>query len=329
MSGWVGTEIRLTHDGMEELGPGSFVAAQRGFSEPPEGSLLVKVHYASLDPSHRIWQRHHPTERLPAAGIMGEVVASASPLFRVGDLVTGPGTWSDLTVLSAEKATRFTPQPGVANHHAVGMLGLTGLTAYYGVTKVLLPQPGEKIVVSGAFGGVGQIACQLAVAAGSDVVGLVGGERKVAALEKAGIAALDYRRPEWLLQLDDWAPRGIDGFFDNVWGETAARVVERLRNLGRIAQCGQMSAINDEVVPALPLENWFIFLQRSLRLITFKAVDYTSENDQAVAEIARLHREGVIDQQVHMVRGWENAGEAFQAMLSGQTFGKLVVDVTS
>ncbi|MEU7812188.1 NADP-dependent oxidoreductase [Pseudonocardia sp. NPDC049154] len=329
MGAWTAEEVRLAHAGGEDLGPESFVLAEREYPDPADGHVLVRVRYASLDPSHRIRLRHSPAGTVPAAGVVGEVVASASTRFAVGDLVTGSGTWSNLAVLAEAAATPYTPPPGVPDHHAVGILGLTGLTAYFGVTRVLRPEPGEKIVVSGAYGGVGQVACRLAALAGAEVLGVAGGgDRKVQALRAKGIEAVDYRAADFADRITAWAPDGADGYFDNVWGETSARVVERLRPLGRVALCGQMSAIGEHAVPPLPLDDWFVLVTRSLRILGFRAADYASENATAVAELGRLLAEGKLDQDLHLVRGWAEAGAAFADMVAGRTFGKLVVDAT-
>jgi NADPH-dependent curcumin reductase CurA len=320
-------EARLTHAGTDPVTDGSFEVVERELPGLAAGEIVVAVRYASLDPSQRIRLRSESAGFVPPAGIVGTVTESRSDDFAVGDTVIAPGAWATKVCIPAASAERYEARDGVALHHAVGLLGLTGLTAYFGVTRVLRPLAGEKIVVTGAFGGVGQVAAQLIAAAGADVLGVAGGPEKVDGLKRLGIASVDHRSPDWLDEVDRWAPEGIQAIFDNVWGTPSARLVERLQPLGRVALCGQMSGIGGAVVPALPIDNWFRLVTRSLTIQGFRAVDYTSDNAAARAALAEMIASGSLDQETHVVRGWQAAGPAFAELLDGRIVGKLVVEV--
>ncbi|MFF7154762.1 zinc-binding dehydrogenase [Streptomyces sp. NPDC008139] len=328
MAGSVTTrEARLTHDGAEPLTAGSFEVAERGLPPAVDGEILVEVRYASLDPSQRIRLRSEGAGFVPPAGVVGTVVESRSDAFDVGDTVTAPGAWATTVTVPAASAERYDAPDGVALHHAVGLLGLTGLTAYFGVRRVLRPRRGEKIVVTGAFGGVGQVAAQLIAASGADVLGVVGGPDKAHGLKRLGITAVDHRAPDWTAEVDRWAPEGLHAVFDNVWGETSARLVERLRPLGRVALCGQMSGIGEAVVPPLPLDNWFRLVTRSLTVQGFRAADFAAENADARRALADMIASGALDQEIHLAPGLSAAGPAFADLLTGRVVGKLVVAV--
>ncbi|MCL2729342.1 MAG: NADP-dependent oxidoreductase [Actinomycetia bacterium] len=320
-------EARLTHDGADPITAGSFEVVERGLPSAVDGEIVIDVRYASLDPSQRIRLRSESAGFVPPAGVVGTVVDSRSDRFGVGDTVIAPGAWATTVCVPAAAAERYEAPDGVALHHAVGLLGLTGLTAYFGVTRVLRPLAGEKIVVTGAFGGVGQVAAQLVAASGADVLGIAGGPEKVDGLKRLGIPALDHRTADWTAEVDRWAPDGLHAVFDNVWGEASARLVERLRPLGRVALCGQMAGIGEAVIPPLPLDNWFRLVTRSLTVRGFRAVDFAAENAGARRALADMIASGTLDQEVHLVSGWAAAGPAFADLLAGRVVGKLVVEV--
>lgn len=321
--------VELTHEGRTPLGPDSFRVVSRDLRPPAADEVVVEVAYAALEPSHRIRMRAEGAGFVPPAGVVGRVVASGSDRFVVGDVVTAPGAWAEHVVVPASTAAAYEQPVGTDLHHAVGLLGLTGLTAHHGVTRVVDPQPGRKVVVTGAYGGVGQVACQLLLDRGADVLGLAGGSEKVAALGSMGVRALDHGDDGWRGELDRWAPDGVDVLFDNVWTAASARVVERLRPGGRVALCGQMSGIESPAVGPLPLDDWFRLVTRSLTIQGFKAVDHAAHDAEARADLARLVAAGRLRQQVHLVDGWDAVPQAFCDLLAGRTHGKLVVEVAA
>lgn len=322
------TEVRLIRGGLESVSADSFALAQRPMPEPGPGEALIRIRAVSLDPYQRIRMRGLEAGSVPPAGCFGQVVASRAPHLPDGAWVTGELGWADHAAAPASALTRVVADdPRIPAHAHVGLLGLSGITAYFGTTRVLRPEPGERIVVSGAYGGVGQVALQIARLRGAEVLGIVSSADKLAALGKHALAAVDRSHSEWTDALDAWAPDGVDGYFDNVWGEVASRVVERLRPLGRIALCGQMTGLAAGRVPPLDID-WYLILTRSLTLQGFRAVDYPAEYDAARAQLAEWYLAGRLTQDVNIVDGLAGAPAAFEALLAGRTLGKTVVEIS-
>jgi NADPH-dependent curcumin reductase CurA len=316
--------VHLTRPGQLPVTAGGLRVAERGVARPAAGELLVRVHFFSLDPYQRIRMRALDAEDVPPAGAVGQVVSSGSPRVPEGAWVAGELGWRDLALVPADEVDVFEPRPGVPLHHYVGLLGLSGLTAYFGTTEVLRPRAGERIVVSGASGGVGQIAAQITRLLGADVRGIVGSEEKRAALLERGISSVLHREADWAGQLEEWAPDGVDGYFDNVWGEISSRVVERLRPLGRVALCGQMTGLASGRVPPLDID-WYLILTRSLTLRGFRAVDFRERYAEAREQLATWYLAGELDQRVRLVDGLERAGAAFEDLLNARSLGKAIV----
>ncbi|GAA3237961.1 NADP-dependent oxidoreductase [Pseudonocardia petroleophila] len=322
----IAREVRLTRPGDLPLTDDAFTTAERVLSPLAPGQVLVRVRHLSLDPYQRIRIRSLTAGDTPPAGAVGQIVASREPALAEGTWVTGELDWADHVVVDAGRLTAFEPDSAIPLHHYVGLLGLSGLTAYFGVTRVLRPREGEHLVVSGASGGVGQVALQIARRSGARVLGLVGSDRKRDALADLGLSALDHHDEEWPAQLAAWAPDGVDGYFDNVWGSTSARVVEQLRPRGRIALCGQMTGLAAGRVPPLDID-WYLMLTRSLTLQGFRTIDYLDSYSDARAELAQWVRSGDLHQAVNLVAGLDAAGTAFVALVGGTAVGKTIVDI--
>ena len=316
--------VRLTRAGRDQVTADGLEVVEFDAPRPGDGEVLVRVHHFSLDPYQRIYMRALDAGEVPPAGAVGQVLASRDARVPEGAWVLGELGWRDLAVAKAEEVEVFEPHPDVPLHHYVGLLGLSGLTAYFGTTEVLRPEAGERIVVSGASGGVGQIAAQVAALLDAQVLGIVGSPDKRAALLERGISSVIHRDQDWTDQLEAWAPDGVDGYFDNVWGPVSSGVVPRLRPLGRIALCGQMSGLSSGRVPPLDID-WFLLLTRSLRLQGFRAVDYRSRYPEARAALARWYLDGRLEQKVHLVVGLERAGSAFEDLINARATGKAIV----
>jgi NADPH-dependent curcumin reductase CurA len=319
--------VQLTRSGEGAVDPTLFEVQEAALADPAVGEVVVEVHHFSLDPYQRIRMRFLGAGGVPPAGMVGRVVASRSDQLSEGAWVIGDGLWADHLVVPADRLTVVEPHPEVPLHHHVGLLGLTGLTAFFGVTEVARPQPGEKVAVTGAYGGVGQVASQIARLAGADVLGLVGSPEKITGLEGLGVAALSYADPEWTSRLAAWAPEGVDVLFDNVWGQTAARVVEQLKPLGRIALCGQMSSLASTAVPPLPIDDWFRFVTRSLTMRGFRGADFAARFQEGREQLVAWYLSGELRQEVDVARGLVAAGATFADLVDGRLVGKAVVDV--
>jgi NADPH-dependent curcumin reductase CurA len=316
--------VRLTRPGRLASAADAFEVVECGRPEPGPGEVLVRVDQLSLDPYQKIYLRSLDTGATPPAGAVGHVIASRDKAIPEGSWVTGELGWADHALVVGQQLTIVQPASDIPLHHYVGLLGLSGLTAFFGVTEVLRPQAGAKIVVSGAYGGVGQVACQIVRRMGADVVGVVGSAQKRAALAELGISSVDYHRTDWAAELSAWAPQGIDGYFDNVWGDTSSAVVKQLRPLSRIALCGQMSGLAGHRVPPLDID-WYLILARSLTLQGFRTVDYTERWADARQQLAEWFRSGELRQDVRLVRGLEQVGDAFEDLLHGRSVGKTIV----
>jgi NADPH-dependent curcumin reductase CurA len=251
-------------------------------------------------------------------------VRSRHPAVPDGAWVTGEIRWSDLATVPGDRVTVVEPAPDLPRHAYVGLLGLSGLTAYFGMTRVLRPLPGERVVVSGASGAVGPVAMQIARLLGARPIGVVGSSAKRATLAQLDLPSVDRTIPSWPDELRERTGGGAEAYFDNVWGTVSARVIELLRPFGRVALCGQMSGLGEDCVAALDLD-WFMFLARSLTLQGFRCADYAAERAQGQAQLADWYRSGQVVQQVRLVEGLHGAGAAFADLLAGRGTGKAVV----
>jgi NADPH-dependent curcumin reductase CurA len=226
-----------------------------------DGEALLRVEYVSVDPTNRMWIGAEPTYLPPVAigevmraGAIGRVVASRHPGYPEGALVQGLFGWQDYAVLSDAAGGFVMPEiPGVTTSSFLGVLGMTGLTAYVGMHDIGRPQEGETVVVSAAAGAVGSVAAQIAKIAGARVVGIAGGPEKCAMLtDDLGLdAAVDYKAPDWRAQLKAATPDGIDVDFENVGGEIMDAVFARLNLRARVPLCGLISGYNDDEPQAL------------------------------------------------------------------------------
>ncbi len=255
-----------------------------------------------------------------------EVIASRASDLAEGTWVSGELGWADHALAESAALTPVDLQDSrIPVHHYVGLLGLSGITAYFGVTRVPRPKAASRSVIQRrASGGVGQVALQLIARTGASVAGVVGSADKVDAVTNLGFRALCAPTPEWTQQLDHWAPDGLHGYYDNVWGETSARIVERLRPLGRVALCGQMTGLAGSRVPPLDID-WYLILTRSLTLQGFRTVDYLDEYDKARQDLAQWFLDGTVSQRVNLIDGLSAAGAAFADLVNGNTLGKTTV----
>ena len=249
-------EGRITDD--------TFELVEEPIPEIEDGQALVRTEWISIDPTNRAWIRDVPTY-LPPVGIgevmrglgLGQVVASKHDAYQEGQFVQGLIGWQEWAVASDASPLLPVPEvPGVSPSFFLGVLGMTGLTAWVGIEDIGRPQPGETVVVSAAAGAVGSVAGQIAKIKGARVVGIAGGAEKCALLtERLGFdAAVDYKASDWRDQLTAATPEGIDVDFENVGGEIMDAVFARLNLRARVALCGLISGYNETVQPAGPTQ---------------------------------------------------------------------------
>ena len=298
-----------------------------------EGQFLVRNLYLSCDPAQRSWlarDTYVPKIALGEtmrAGAAGQVVASRHAQFREGEVVFGMFGWQDYAVSDGRGFVDVTRLPAhVPIPLCLSALGLTGLTAYYGMLEVGGVEAGQQVLVSGAAGATGSVAAQLARIRGARVVGIAGGARKCAFLtQELGLdGAIDHRAGDLHARLKELFPRGIDLFFDNVGGETLDTVLLHLAPRARVVLCGAISVYNDlEHTP--PLRNHNRLMVVRARMEGILVTDYAAHFAQAGAELARHVAEGRIKNRVDVVDGLERAPAALQRLFTGENLGKQLV----
>ena len=314
-----------------------FALVEAPMPDPGPDEVLVRGLYLSLDPYMRGRMNDRKSYVPPfklnevmGAGAVGEVVRSNSPAFRPGDIVEGLLGWQDYAVLRAKSLRKI--DPGLAPiSTAVGVLGMPGLTAYFGLLEVARPKPGETVVVSGAAGAVGSIVGQIAKINGNRVVGIAGGAAKVRhCLDDLGCdACIDYKaEPDIGAALERACPAGIDAYFDNVGGPITDAVVMRLNDRGRIALCGQISQYNlDKPEPGPRL--WTLLLMKQVRVEGFLIFAYADRYREGSEKLGQWLKAGKLTYRETITDGLENAPQAFIGMLQGANTGKQLVRLAS
>jgi len=303
--------------------------------EPAEGQLVVAVSHLSVDPAMRGWMNagasYVPPVEIGAvmrAGAVGRVTASAHPGFAAGDDVYGTFGVQEYAVSDGRGVIKIdTSLAGPSTY--LGALGMTGLTAYFGLLDTGRLKEGDTVVVSGAAGAVGSVAGQIAKIKGARVIGLAGGPEKCRALtEEFGFdAAIDYRAGNVRRALREHAPRGVDVYFDNVGGEILEAALANLAMRARVVLCGAISQYNETEVrgPA----NYMALLVRRARMEGFLVFDFTDRYDEGLREIAGWIAKGRIVVREQVVSGTVDDFPATLDMLfRGENVGKLVLQLT-
>ena len=301
-----------------------------------ENEVLVRTVYLSLDPTNRTWM-NDAEGYLPPVGLgevmrgltLGVVEESRSDRFKVGDVVTPlSGGWADYAVVPAEGLRPVHRAPGLPLTANLSVLGMTGLTAYFGVTDVLKPQAGETLVISAAAGAVGSIAGQVAKQKGARVIGIAGGPEKCAWLtDELGFdAAIDYKGEDVGAALDRLAPDGVEMNFENVGGDIMIAVFNRLKTHGRMAVCGLISSYNATRMPPAP--NFGRIITHRLNIQGFLVLDYAARAREMVAEMGPWLADGRVKWKVHVDEGLEGAVGSLNRLFTGDHDGKLLVRVS-
>ena len=298
------------------------------------GDVLVAVQYLSLDPAMRGWMNDGKSYIPPVklgdvmrAGGVGRVIATNDENFTIGDNVVGMLNVQQFAKLPGKELTkvnaRLAPLP-----RYLGALGMTGMTAYFGLLEIGKPQPGETVVVSGAAGAVGAMVGQIAKIKGARVIGIAGGAEKCTYLiDELGFdAAIDYKSEDLHAALGKACPNGIDVFFDNVGGETLDAALARLAMRGRIIICGAISQYNN-TTPIKGPSNYLSLLVNRGTMTGMVVFDYAARYGIAVKEIAGWMGEGKLKSKEDVVDGLETFPETLLKLFRGENFGKLVLKV--
>jgi NADPH-dependent curcumin reductase CurA len=300
-----------------------------------DGEILVQNIYLSVDPYMRgrmvdsksylpPFQIGQPLE----GGSVGKVVESKNSEFNVGDYVLGMLGWREYFVSVGGGLTKVDPELAPLQAY-LGVLGLTGMTAYVGLLHIGALKEGQTVFVSAAAGAVGSIVCQIAKLKGCYVVGSAGSDEKVAWLtQEAGIdAAFNYKTADdVIVEVGRHFPKGIDVYFENVGGVHLEAALEHINPFGRIVMCGMISMYNDVMPPPGPVRLRFI-IQKKLTMKGFIVSDHFDKFNAFAADMGKWIGEGKIKWQETIVDGIENAPEAFLGLFKGENIGKMIVKV--
>jgi NADPH-dependent curcumin reductase CurA len=328
-------QLRLKERPTGRVGQQNFDLVEEPVPEIGEGEALVRTHWISLDPTNRVWMSQDTYlpmvaigEVMRAAGV-GQVVASRHERYPEGAWVTGLTGWQDYVVTSDSYPLQAVPENLPASPSAMlGILGLTGLTAWVGLKDIGKPQPAETVVVSAAAGAVGTAAGQIAKIHGARTVGIAGGPEKCAWLvDEIGYdVAVDYKAPDWREQLAAATPDGVDVNFENVGGDIMDAVVARLNLRARMPLCGLISGYNDAEPPPGP-RSFGVLLTNRVRLEGFIILDHYARFAEGTAQLAKWMAEGKLKNHETVVEGLETLPDTLNMLFDGGNLGKLVVKV--
>jgi hypothetical protein len=301
---------------------------------PGPGEALVQVRYLSMDPTIRTWMDDAPGylpaialgETVRGAGV-GEVVESKSDRYAPGDLVVGLTGWQDFVIADEGAAAMQVIPTGIDPPLVLSVLGVTGMTAYFGMTDVGRVTDGDTVVVSGAAGATGSVAGQIARIKGAgNVVGIAGTPEKCAwIVDELGFdAAVNYRTDDVAASLRALCPDGIDLYYDNVGGEILDICLAQLAMRGRVVMCGAISIYNEKDRPSGP-RNIFNLIIKRARMEGFLVLDYLDRFLEAQIDMVEWLADGRVKHAEHIVDGLEAAPEALNLLFTGGNTGKVIV----
>ncbi|MDE3174940.1 MAG: NADP-dependent oxidoreductase [Pseudomonadota bacterium] len=323
-------QIVLDSRPTEKVSPTHFRAVEAPVPHAGEGEIVVRQHYLSLDPYMRgrlsdakSYAKPQEIGAVMGGGAVGEVVESKNPKFKPGDFVVGPGGWQQFALSDGAGwnvvDARVIPLPAY-----LGVVGMPGVTAWYGLNQIIAPKPGETVLVSAASGAVGGVVGQLAKLKGARVVGIAGGPEKCGFVrDSLGFdACVDHKSPRFADEMKAALPNGLDGLFENVGGEPFLQSLRRLNDFARIAICGLIASY--EAAPtALP--DMRIFLVRRIKIEGFIVSDHLNIWPKALAEIGGLVATGKLKYREMVREGLDAAPQALVDLLHGGNFGKMLV----
>ena len=320
-------------------GPENFRLEEAPVPQPGNGQVLLRTLYLSLDPYMRGRMDEGPSYAEPVSlggvmvgGTVSRVEASNHPSFAPGDLVLSYCGWQDYGISDGRELIKL--DPSMENpSHALGVLGMPGMTAYFGLLDIGQPKAGETVAVAAATGAVGSVVGQIAKLKGCRVVGIAGGAEKCRyAVEELGFdACVDHRSDDLKHRLAEACPDGIDVYFENVGGKVFEAVLPRLNPGGRVPLCGLIAQYNMTQLPPGPdrmPQLLTTILIRRLKVQGFiVTLDYGHRAAEFNADMTQWVKDGRIRYKEDVTDGLENAPAAFMGLLEGQNFGKLVVKV--
>ena len=333
----INQQIHLVSRPQGEPSADNFRLVEVPVPELSDGQVLVKNHYMSLDPYMRgrmndgkSYAMPQPLNQVMGGGAVGEVVASMNPACAVGDKVLGMGGWQQYLLVDAGQrgVIQKVDTTHVPLQAYLGAVGMPGVTAWYGLVKIINPQAGETVVVSAASGAVGSAVGQLAKARGARAVGIAGGADKCAyVVDELGFdACIDYKaQPDFkaLSQaLKEACPKGIDGHFENVGGQILDAVMQRANAFSRVAMCGMISGYNGQPIPMAAPQ---LILVNRMKIEGFIVSEHMEHWPAALAELGQGVASGKLKYRETVAQGLAAAPEAFMGLLKGKNFGKQLV----
>lgn len=312
-----------------------FKLVEKPVPELRDGQFLVRNAYVSVDPYMRGRMNDRKSYAPPAqigevmlGGAVGPIVESRHPGFGKGEIVAGNFGWQEYAVSDGTGVEKVDPSLAPIST-AIGVLGMPGLSAYFGFLEVCQPKKGETVVVSGAAGAVGSIVGQIAKIKGCRVVGIAGSDDKVGWLvgELGFDAAFNYKTTsDYFGKLRELCPGGVDCYFDNVGGAITDAVMMLMNPGARISLCGQISMYNAEK-PEMGPRLLGLMIERRAKMEGFLVFQYAAKFKEGLAELARWLKSGQLKYHETVVRGVENTPRAFIGMLRGENTGKQIVEV--
>ncbi|CAG9315428.1 YFMJ_1 [Blepharisma stoltei] len=312
-----------------------FSVIEEPIGQLKEGEVLVKVEWLSVDASQRVYisgQRSY-TDPVPVGGVIkglgiGQVIESQSHAFKKGNYVSGLLGWQEYSKLPANHLTLLPPHENPRLF--LGVLGITGLTAYFTVNELAKPKQGETMLVSTAAGAVGSLICQMGKMKGCKVIGLTGSDEKCQYLTRElGIdGAINYKKVENLSQAIKAAcPDGVDVYIDNVGGEILDAALLNINKYARIVMCGAISSYNKKTAP--PVHYYPLIISMSATIVGFIVFDFKNKYGLATKHLSKWLQQKKLKFSEHVVDGLENAPSALRLLLKGENTGKVLVRVTS
>lgn len=313
----------------------NFRMIEQPVPQPNEGEVLIRTLYLSVDPYMRGRMNDRKSYIPPfqinevvTGGVVGEVIESNDPDFKEGDIVLGTLGWQKYSVAKGKHVRKINTDIAPITT-SLGVLGMPGLTAYFGLLDIGQPKAGETVVVSGAAGAVGMVVGQIAKIKGCRVVGIAGsGEKNKYLVDDLGFdAAINYKTTSNLkTALEEACPNGVDIYFDNVGGSISDAVMSLLNNKARIPLCGQIALYNLEKVDTGPRIQSQLLVTSSL-MKGYIVSDYSDRFGEGISQLAEWVSEGRLKYKENIVEGLENTVNAFLGLFTGENLGKQLVKV--
>ncbi|WP_407269927.1 NADP-dependent oxidoreductase [Radiobacillus sp. PE A8.2] len=300
-----------------------------------DGQVLIQTHYVSVDPYMRgrmidaeSYVEPFKVGEVIEGGSIGEVIESKSSVFEKGDMVIGGFGWQQYYVAGEKEVRKIDPKLAPASTY-LGILGMTGLTAYFGLLEIGKPKAGETIVVSGAAGAVGSVVGQIAKIQGARVVGIAGSEEKIKFLKEEldFDEVINYKTTDDIsAELRKTCPDGVDVYFDNVGGAISDAVLNQLNRLARVPVCGAISSYNLTEIDYGPRVQ-SILIKKSALMQGFTVGNYANRFQEGASQLGQWLQEGKLTYQETIKTGFDTIPEAFLDLFRGNNIGKLLVKV--